>query len=303
VLRFDGRAAIVTGGGRGLGRAYARLLADRGAQVVVNDLGTDLFGDHPDSATAEAVAAEITAAGGRAVANVNSVATTEGANAIVETALRAFGRVDIVINNAGTTGKSPFPELTGERLAATLASHLLGSVAVCQAAWGPMRRQRYGRIVNTTSAVGFFGMDHATAYAAAKMGVFGVTRCLALEGEPLGIRVNGLAPVAETRMARGVYGALGPRLDPDLVAAAAALLAHEDCPFTGRVLTAGGGRVGEIFIGATQGYFDPRLTPEAVRDHLGEVLDPTDFAVPEDAMAEVELTAARYGVTVDGRRE
>jgi NAD(P)-dependent dehydrogenase (short-subunit alcohol dehydrogenase family) len=300
MMRFDGRVAVVTGAGRGLGRAYARLLAGRGAQVVVNDLGADLFGDSPDSGPAEAVAAEITAAGGQAVADVNSVATTAGANAIVGTALRAFGRIDIVINNAGTTGKSGFSELTDQRLATTLASHLLGSTAVCRAAWGPMRKQGYGRIVNTTSAVGFFGMHQATAYAAAKMGVFGMTRCLALEGESLGIRVNGLAPIAETRMARGVYGALGPRLDPDLVAAVAALLAHEDCPLTGRVLTAGGGRVGEIFVGASQGYFDQNLTPEGVRDHLGEALDLTGFAVPADAMAEVELTAARYGVTTAG---
>jgi NAD(P)-dependent dehydrogenase (short-subunit alcohol dehydrogenase family) len=231
------------------------------------------------------------------VADANSVATTAGANAVVETALRAFGHVDIVINNAGTTGKSAFAELTEERLAVTLASHLLGSTAVCQAAWGPMRQQGYGRIVNTTSAVGFFGMHNATAYAAAKMGIFGMTRCLALEGAPHGIRVNGLAPVAETRMARGVYGELGPRLDPDLVAAVAAFLAHEDCPLTGRVLTAGGGRVGEIFVGATQGYFDPRLSPEDVGDHLGEALDLTGFALPADAMAEVELTATRYGLT------
>ena len=155
-------------------------------------------------------------------------------------------------------------------------------------------------IVTTSSAVGFFGMREATAYAAAKMGIYGLTRCLALEGEPHGIRVNALAPIAETRMARGVYGPLGPKLDPGLVAAVAALLAHEECPVTGRVLSAGGGRVAEIFVGVSQGYFDAALTPEAVREHLAEALDPADYEVPGDAMAEVELTAARYGLSTAG---
>lgn len=300
MLRLDGRVAVVTGAGRGLGRSYALLLAARGASVVVNDIGTDLFGSDPSDDPAREVAAEIAAAGGVARADTTSVATTEGATAIVETAVREFGRLDIVVNNAGTTGKSEFASLADERLAITLASHLLGSLAICRAAWPGMIRQEYGRIINTTSAVGFFGMREATAYAAAKMAVYGVTRCLALEGEPHGIRVNAVAPIAETRMARGVYGPLGPKLTPDLVAAVVAMLAHEDCPVSGRVLSAGGGRVAEIFVAASQGYFDAGLTPESVREHLAEVLDPAGYAVPGDAMAEVEITAARYGLSTTG---
>jgi NAD(P)-dependent dehydrogenase (short-subunit alcohol dehydrogenase family) len=300
VLRLDGRVAVVTGAGRGLGRAYAQLLAARGARVVVNDIGTDLFGTDPSEEPAREVAAEIVAAGGVAVADTHSVATTDGATAIVDKAVQQFGRVDIIVNNAGTTGKAEFGRLTDERLATTLASHLLGSLAICRAAWPGLVRQEYGRIVNTTSAVGFFGMREATAYAAAKMAVYGVTRCLALEGEEHGIRVNAVAPIAETRMARGVYGPLGPKLAPEQVAAVVALLAHEDCPVNGRVLSAGGGRVAEIFVGASQGYFDPALTPESVHEHVAEVLDRASYAVPADAMAEVELTGARYGLSTTG---
>jgi NAD(P)-dependent dehydrogenase (short-subunit alcohol dehydrogenase family) len=296
VLRYDGRVAVITGAGRGLGRAHALLLAERGASVVVNDVGAELDGSSPSEQPARAVAAEITKAGGIAVADTSSVSTAEGAGAIVAGALREFGRIDIVVNNAGTTGRAAFGELDEDRLSATLASHLLGAFNVSRAAWTPMTRQGYGRIVNTTSAVGFFGMGQATAYAAAKMGIFGLTRSLAIEGEEHGVLVNALAPIAETRMARGVYGPLAPKLTPELVSAVLALLAHEECPVTGRVLSAGGGRVAELFVGATQGYFDPDLTPEAVSEHLAEALDRRGYAVPEDAMAEVGLTAASYGL-------
>ncbi|GAA4994900.1 SDR family NAD(P)-dependent oxidoreductase [Yinghuangia aomiensis] len=296
-MKLTGKVAIVTGAGRGLGRAHALMLASLGAAVVVNDLGAELDGSGGSADAAESVAAEIIAAGGTAVANPDSVATSAGAAAIVETALRAFGRLDILVNNAGTTGGLvEFGDLDDDRLMSVLGSHLIGCFNVSRAVWRPMAAQGYGRIVNTTSGVGLFGMGRGVAYAAAKMGIVGLTRSLAIEGAAHGIKVNAIAPIAATRMAGPVFGALDEHLDPARVSPVVAYLAHADCRITGRVFSVGGGRVGEVFFGAADGYFNPELTPDDVAANLDAALDHTAFVLPTDAMDEVDITARMHGL-------
>lgn len=293
MLDFEGQVAVVTGAGRGLGRAHALLLAARGAAVVVNDLGGALDGSGSSSAPADSVVAEIRSAGGQAVADSHSVATSAGGAAIIDKALHEFGRVDVVVNNAGNTGGHPvFGEINDDQLMSVLGVHLFGTFHVTQAAWVPMKEQRYGRVVNTSSGVGYFGLPHATTYAAAKLGIVGLTRSLAIEGAELGVKVNAVAPIARTRMADGVFGELDAHLDPGLVSPVVAYLAHRDCELSGTTLSAGAGRVAELFLGATRGHFDAELTPEDVRDHLAQALDRDGYDVPKDAMAEVAMTAA-----------
>jgi NAD(P)-dependent dehydrogenase (short-subunit alcohol dehydrogenase family) len=297
MIRFDGQVAVVTGAGRGLGRAHALLLAARGAAVVVNDLGVALDGADPSAGPAAAVAAEIVASGGSAVADSSDVSVSEGGAAIIETAMRAFGRIDILVNNAGTAGgRVEFGDLDDDRITAVLGSHLLGAFNVTRAAWRPMVRQGYGRVVSTSSGVGLFGMARSTAYAAAKMGIVGLSLSLAAEGEQHGIKVNVVAPIASTRMADGVFGELDKHLDPSLVSSVVALLAHRDCPVNGRVLSAGGGRVAEVFIGTGRGYFAPALTPEDVQANVAIVQGHQDLELPAGAMAEVAITASLHGI-------
>jgi len=291
VLRFDGKVAVVTGAGGGLGRAHALVLAGRGAKIVVNDIGTAVDGSGGSADPADAVAAEINVAGGHAVADSHSVATEEGGTAIIAHTLDAFGRIDILVNNAGTTGRTSMAHFDVERFNLAIGSHLLGAFWTTKAAWPYLEGQGYGRIVNTTSGVGYFGMGGATVYAAAKMGIDGLTRSLAIEGEPHGVRCNSLAPFAQTRMAGTVYGELADKLDSTLVSSVVAYLAHEDCSVNGRVLSAGGGRVAEIFIGATIGYFDEALTPEVVAAHVAEATDRAGFIEPTDALDEVAIVA------------
>jgi NAD(P)-dependent dehydrogenase (short-subunit alcohol dehydrogenase family) len=292
MMNFDGKVAIVTGAGGGIGRSHALLLASRGAQVVVNDTGGQVDGSEPSAEVAAAVVGEIEALGGRAVADTSSVATPQGGAAMVRRALDSFGRIDIVVHNAGVAGKGSVAKLSDETLRRVLDVHLLGAFHVTGAAWPHLMAQRSGRVVLTASGVGVFGMAGASAYGAAKMGVVGLTRCLALEGATYGIGVNAVAPIAQTRMAGDVFGPLGERISPDLVAAVVAFLAHESCDLTGRVLSAGGGRVAELFIGATRGYTDEALTPELVAANLAQVTDRDAYEVPTDAMAEVAMTAA-----------
>jgi NAD(P)-dependent dehydrogenase (short-subunit alcohol dehydrogenase family) len=289
-LGFDGKVAIVTGAGGGLGREHALLLASRGAQVVVNDLGGGLDGQGSDRSPAEAVAAEIEGQGGVAVAECSSVATPEGGAAIVQAALDAFGRVDVVVNNAGILRDKAFHNQLPELVDAVIDVHLKGAFNVTRPAWVHMREQGYGRVVNTSSNSGILGNFGQANYGAAKMGLVGLTRVLAAEGAKYGIKVNAIAPLARTRMTESLMGELGPLLDPALVAPVVAWLAHEDCPVSGEVYSVGGGRVARFFIGMTKGWFDRDLTPEAVRDHFDEVRDPEGATIPagpSDEMAAV----------------
>ena len=275
-LRFDGRTALVTGAGRGLGRAYALLLASRGARVVVNDLGAATDGTLLGEDRAAAVAAEIEKSGGEAVANTTSVATPEGGREIVECALEAYGSLDVVVNNAGHKGGGAFVDYPDDAFDAILQAHLRGSVSVTRAAWPHMLERGYGRVVFTASAAAL-GLPGASAYSAAKAGVLGLTRTLALETGDRDLKVNAILPMARTPGNQGISNAsLGRYLDdffpPDLVAPAVALLAHESCPWNGETLTAGGGRVARVTMGITPGYYDPALSPESLAANAAAVV-------------------------------
>ena len=285
-IGFDGKVAIVTGAGGGLGRQHALLLASRGARVVVNDLGGSVSGEGADKGPAEAVAQEIRDAGGEAVSDNNSVSTAEGGQAIVQTAIDAYGQIDIVVNNAGILRDKTFHNLTPELLEPVLDVHLKGAFYVSQPAWLKMREQGYGRIINTTSQSGVLGNFGQSNYGAAKMGLVGLTRVLAQEGAKYNIKVNAIAPIARTRMTEELMGAAAEKLNPELVSPVVAWLASEDCSVTGEVFTVAGGRVARFFIGMTNGYFNAGLTPEDVRDHLGEIRDEAGYTVPANASEE-----------------
>ncbi|HXK23665.1 MAG TPA: SDR family NAD(P)-dependent oxidoreductase [Myxococcota bacterium] len=293
-LRLDGRVAVVTGGGTGIGRAHARLLASRGARVVVNDLGTARDGRGGDASVAQSVVDEIERAGGKAVANADSVATVAGGESIVACALEHFGAIDILINNAGILRDRTFANLSPDDLESVLAVHLKGAFHTTQPAYREMKRRGYGRIVFTTSASGLFGNFGQANYAAAKMGLVGLTKVLAIEGAKYGIRANAIAPTARTRMTEGLLGDLAERLGPEQASAMVAYLASEECTVSGHVFSVGGGRVASVFVGQTIGWFvegERTCTAEDVRDHLREILDRNDHLVPESAANELEQIA------------
>lgn len=283
-LRFDGRVAVVTGAGGGLGRAYCELLGMRGAQVVVNDVDQD---------QASATVDEVVAAGGTAVADHSSVAKREGGEALIAGAVAAFGRIDIVVNNAGILRDKAFHNLTPELIEPVLDVHLGGAFWVTRPAWAHMRKQGYGRVVNTTSSAGLLGNFGQANYAAAKMGVVGLTRAMAVEGAGKGITVNAVAPLARTAMTTALLGPLGERLDPALVAPVVAWLCHEDCDVSGEIYSAGGGRVARFFIGLTPGWCDIDITPEKVRDNFGAVSSEAGYSVPTSPAEELAEIIAR----------
>src|SRR5919108_3335624 len=277
---FEGRVAIITGAGGGLGREHALLLASRGAQVVVNDLGGAVDGTGSSAGPAQKVVEEIEGLGGVAVADTNSVATTEGAEAMVKTALDAFGRVDIVINNAGILRDKSFKNMTADLWDAVIAVHLTGTYNVTRAAWSHFVEQSYGRIVSTSSSAGIFGNFGQANYGAAKMGIVGLTHVWAQEGGKYNIRANAIAPVARTRMTEEILGPLVEKVDPALVSPVVAYLASEDCQVTGEVYSVGGGRVSRIFIAEAPGYFKKDLTVEDVRDNWDAIRAEGDYAIP-----------------------
>ena len=288
-LGFDGKVAIITGAGGGLGRQHALLLASRGALVVVNDLGGAVDGTGSDKGAAERVVDEITAAGGEAVADTNSVATPEGGAAIVQTAIEAFGRVDVLVNNAGILRDKAFHNMEPDLMNPVLDVHLKGAFHVTQPAWVKMREQGYGRIISTSSAAGIFGNFGQTNYGAAKMGLVGFTRVLAVEGAKYGIKANAIAPLALTRMTETIMGSLGDKLDPALISPLVTYLAHEDCPVSGQLFSVGGGRVAHVFIAETKGYFKGDLRPEDLRDNWAAVTDQEGYAVPGNLAEETAL--------------
>ena len=288
-LGYDGKVAIITGAGGGLGRQHALLLASRGALIVVNDLGGSVDGTGENASAAQKVVDEIKAAGGEAVANHSSVATPEGGHEIVQTAIDTYGRVDIVINNAGILRDKAFHNMEPDLMNPVLDVHLKGAFHVTQPAWVRMREQGYGRIISTSSAAGIFGNFGQTNYGAAKMGLVGFTRVLAVEGAKYNIKANAIAPLALTRMTETIMGALGDKLDPGLVSPLVAYLAHEDCPVSGQTFSVGGGRVAHVFIGETQGFTKADLSLEDVRDNWGTITDQSGFAVPGNLAEETAL--------------
>ena len=271
MLRFDGKVVLITGAAGGLGRAYGKLFAERGATVVANDL--------PGLPTTEGW---ISAPG--------SVATPEGGAAIVEQALAECGRLDVLVNNAGIARPNYFEDLSWDDLHATMSVHLLGAFHLTKAAWPSLGEHGSGSVVNTTSAVGLFGQQRSSGYGAAKMGVVGITRVLAIEGAAHGIRVNAIAPVAVSGMAGEVYGQLTSKLDPALVASAVVALAHDSCPLTGQVISAGGGRIARLRIDAEAGLFHPALDVEAAAGYLAGI--PPN--VPGSAMEEIDLIRVNF---------
>ncbi len=287
--RFDGRVAVVTGAGRGIGRAYAHLLAARGAHVVVNDLGGTMEGDGHDAAPAQNVVDEIVAAGGNAIPETSDVSTVAGGQALIDAAVGEFGRIDVVVNNAGNIRWGGLPQADLDNLESHLAVHVGGSFNTTRAAWPHMVEQGYGRVVMTTST-GMFGLVDNLGYATAKAAVVGMTRSLTVAGRPHGIKINLIAPNAWTRMAGAVEGltqATPKQMEPELVAPMVAFLAHEACPVAGEIYLAGGGRFSRIFIAATQG-FAPPLQEQATIEHIAgnwdAINDETGYYVPADLM-------------------
>jgi len=296
-LTFEGRTAIVTGAGRGMGRAHALLLAQRGANVVVNDLGGAMDGTGSDANLAQVVVDEIRAQGGSATADSSSVTTLGAAESIVQLAIDTYGGVDIVVNNAGILTTHQFPDTAVQDMERNLDVHLLGSFRLTRAAWPALTKSPAGRVILTTSC-SLFGSPFLVAYGAAKGGLIGLGRNLAAVGEECGVKVNLVAPYAKTRMAdpdidvnagaREEVTEVNPqaevfdRLLPEYVSSVVAYLAHDSCAINGEVISAGGGRVARIFFAETQGIAIADLTPEHIADNLAAILDEADYYVPPD---------------------
>ena len=287
-IGYDGQVAIITGSGGGLGKEHALELARRGARIVINDLGGSVSGEGHTEGPAHATAQEINDLGGEAVADTNSVATPEGGKAIVQTALDAFGTVDIVVNNAGILRDKTFHNMTPELLNSVLDVHLRGAFYVTQPAWLVMREKGYGRVVNTSSNSGILGNFGQSNYGAAKMGLVGFTRVLAAEGRKYNIKANAIAPVAKTRMTEELFGAAGDPLDPKLVTPVVAWLASSEVDVTGEVYSVAGGLVARFFIGLTPGYYNPELTVEDVRDNWAEIRNEDGYMVPDGPNDELQ---------------
>jgi NAD(P)-dependent dehydrogenase (short-subunit alcohol dehydrogenase family) len=297
-LRFDGRVAIITGAGGGLGRSHAIELARRGAHVLVNDLGGALDGSGSSTSAAQRVVDEITGFGGSAAPNHDSVATPEGGQAIVQAAVDAFGRVDVLVNNAGILRDKAFHKMDHAMIDAVIDVHLKGALYVGQPAFRLMREQGYGRIVNTSSASGLFGNFGQANYGAAKAGLAGLTRVLALEGASRGIKVNAIAPIASTRMTEDILGDLAALVSPDSVSPLVAYLAHEECSANGNVYSVAGGRIARIFVAETDGVFVTDNTAEAIQAQLSliDALDVERFHQPSSLDDETAIIAkALYG--------
>ena len=289
---FDGRVAAVTGAGRGIGRAYALLLAERGASVVVNDLGGNREGEGSDDEPAAAVAAEIVDAGGKAVAETSDVSQAAGGQALIDAAVDSFGRLDILVNNAGNIRWAGLPEADADNLQSHLAVHVGGSFNTTRAAWPHMVAQGYGRVVMTTST-GIFGLPDNLGYATAKAAVIGMSHSLKLAGAAHGIKVNLIAPNAWTRMAHtSAEGETTSRpapehMEPELVAAMVGYLAHERCEVSGEIYVAGAGRFARLFVASTEGYLHPRNQQPTIEDvaHNWETInDESAYFVPADLM-------------------
>jgi NAD(P)-dependent dehydrogenase (short-subunit alcohol dehydrogenase family) len=286
---FDGRVAVVTGAGRGIGRAYAHLLAERGARVVVNDLGGTMEGVGHDAGPAQGVVDEIVGVGGCAIPDTSDVSTVAGGQALIDAAVGEFGRIDIVVNNAGNIRWGGLPEADVDNLESHLAVHVGGSFNTTRAAWPHMVEQGYGRVVLTTST-GMFGLANNLGYATAKAAVVGMTRSLTVAGRPHGIKINLVAPSAWTRMAGAVEGltqATPEQMEPELVAPMVAFLAHEACTASGEIYLAGGGRFARIFIAATPGFLPARsehTTVEDIAENWAAINDESGYYVPADLL-------------------
>ena len=299
--RFEGKVAIITGGARGLGRSHARLLAADGAKVLLNDLGGDTRGGGGSAAPVSETVKDIVDAGGEAVADHHDVVTD--AAEIVDAALTRWGRVDIVINNAGISGGGPIDQITPGDYDRMIDVHYRGAVAVLRAAWPTFRENGYGRVVNTSSG-SVFGVPWTSAYISAKSALIGLTRALALDGRSHGIKVNAIMPIAWTRLTEQVRDEsfrsfLASRFDPDLVAPFVGALVSDDVPCSGEVFTVGGGIAARVFLGMARGYRADHPGVDDYLAHFDQVCDLEDFFIPADSMAEIAYRARQLGIDFD----
>jgi NAD(P)-dependent dehydrogenase (short-subunit alcohol dehydrogenase family) len=307
-LRFDGQVAIVTGAGRGLGRLYAMELARRGASVLVNDLGGSSIGEGADASVASQVVAEIEAEGGVAAASVESVATPDGGQAIVDAAMGRFGRVDIVINNAGIIRFTPFDQITGDEWRKTIGVHVDGSFHVSQPAFRVMKSQGYGRFVFISSSFGAFGQIGAASYSTAKSALLGLSNVVALEGAAHGILSNAVLPMGFSRMVTDQSPdaevppgrqAFFDAIRPELVAPLVVYLASRECNLTHRAIAAAAGRYSRVFTGYADGWLSEAGSSPSAEDIAGrieQILATDGFFVPESSTDETVTVCMQRGV-------
>jgi NAD(P)-dependent dehydrogenase (short-subunit alcohol dehydrogenase family) len=308
VIEFTDQVAIVTGAGRGLGRLYALELAQRGATVVVNDLGSSMHGDGADSRVADAVVNEILEAGGRAIASHDSVATVEGGARIVETAVKEFGRLDVVVSNAGIFHTTEFENLTPDDWESMVNVHLHGAFYLSQPAYRVMKSQSYGRFVFISSSAGLFGQPNSAHYAAAKAGVVGLSNVIAIEGAPHGISANCVLPFGYSRMVTETVGDRDqfqgelPFLDaiePELVVPVVVFLASRECEVTHHYFSACAGRFSRVFVGQARGWVAARgANPSAddIAAHWAQVTAQEPYSVPDSIFDEVAETCSIVGI-------
>jgi NAD(P)-dependent dehydrogenase (short-subunit alcohol dehydrogenase family) len=270
-LRYDDRIAVITGAGRGLGRAYAELLASRGAKIVVNDIGGNLKGEGADIGPAAEAVTAIKAAGGEAIANTDSVATPAGGKAIIEAAMDTYGRIDILIHNAGNVRRGSLKEMPQEDFDLSIDVHFRGAFHVVRPAFPRMCKAGYGRVVMTSSDVGLYGTPNTVNYAMSKAGMIGLVNVIALEGAGEGVKANAIVPAAVTRMAEGVDTSKFPPMTTDMVAPAVGWLCHESCDVTAQYIVAGAGRVARAYVAETRGAYSANWTVEEIAAKAGEI--------------------------------
>jgi NAD(P)-dependent dehydrogenase (short-subunit alcohol dehydrogenase family) len=272
--RFDGRVAVITGAGRGLGREYALLLASRGAKVMVNDPGYSMKGEGSDPGPADAVVREIGTAGGEAFACTESVATPEGGEAIIRATLERYGRIDVLIHNAGNVRYGSLEEITHEDFSAVVDVHLMGAFHVVRPAFPIMCKAGYGRIVLTSSIGGLYGTRNVVNYGVSKAGVIGLNNVIAIEGAERGIKSNIILPGAVTRMAEGLDVSQYPPMGAGLVAPVVGWLAHESCSISGEMLISMAGRVAKAYIAETPGVYRPAWSIDDVAEDIEAIRNP-----------------------------
>ena len=271
--RFDGRVAVITGAGRGLGREYALLLASRGARIVVNDIGGSMSGEGRDAGPAEQVVGEIKALGGDAVASIDSVATHEGGKAIIEKAIDTYGRIDILIHNAGNVRYGSLEEIPLADFEAVVNVHLMGGFHVVRAAFPHMSKAGYGRVVLTSSIGGLYSIPHGIPYAVSKSGMIGINNIVALEGADKNIKCNIILPGAVTRMAEGLDVSQYPPMGSELVAPVVGWLVHESCSVSGEMYVSVAGRVAKAFVTETEGVYRPTWSIDDVAEQIDAIRD------------------------------